>query len=199
MKSQFDIFINFLRGVAASSQLLNLAKQKGCFIESICLSASIIDASLRIGLILKYQLDNKTSDILGELLFQSDEDKIISERKIYKKSYDAGIIDKLTYDKLELLYKKRNKVVHRYIISELTTDGIILIAKDYEDIIDKIRSELYELESKQILEKTGMTVSGEIVPDNEKRKSEHSIDEMIRIKHGNDYLDKKLKEIFDKK
>jgi hypothetical protein len=193
MKSNYDLFSNFMRGVAASWQLLNLSKQKGCFVESVCLSAGIIDASLRIGLILKYQLDKKTSDILDELLFQSDEDKIISERQIYVKSFKTDVIDKDTFEKLELLYKKRNKVVHRYIISELTTDDIIQIAQDYEVILDDIKSRLNQFECKQIAEKIGITIIDSNIPKDANRNPKNSIDEMIRQKHGNDYLDMKIK------
>ncbi|MDO8550984.1 MAG: hypothetical protein Q7S39_12660, partial [Ignavibacteria bacterium] len=77
-------FESFMKGFAAAAQLSQRAVANGSFIESVCLSASIIDALLRIGLILDYQLKTKTDQILNELLYQADEKKIVTERSIYK-------------------------------------------------------------------------------------------------------------------
>lgn len=193
MDKEEDKFYNFMKGLGAASQLLYLSKNKGCFIECVCLSATIIDASLRIGIILKHQLDTKTNIILNDLMFQSDEDKIVSERQVYKKALFAGVINQDIYDKLEFLYKQRNKVVHRYIISEITTEKIILIAQEYDDVIDSIKKCLDELEIRQINEGIGMTKSGREVPIMTLMNNEKIMNDMIREKHGNDFLDEKLK------
>jgi len=193
MDKEENKFYNFMKGLGAASQLLYLSKNKGCFIECVCLSATIIDASLRIGIILKHQLDTKTNSILTDLIFQSDEDKIISERKVYKKALFADVINQDIYNKLELLYKQRNKVVHRYIISEITTEKIILIAQEYNDVIDSIKKCLDELEIRQINEGIGMTKSGREVPIETIMNKEKIMNNMIREKHGNDFLDEKLK------
>jgi len=193
MDKEENKFYNFMKGLGAASHLLYLSKNKGCFIECVCLSATIIDASLRIGIILKHQLDTKTNSILTDLIFQSDEDKIISERKVYKKALFADVINQDIYNKLELLYKQRNKVVHRYIISEITTEKIILIAQEYNDVIDSIKKCLDELEIRQINEGIGMTKSGREVPIETIMNKEKIMNDMIREKHGNDFLDEKLK------
>lgn len=193
MDKEENKFYNFMKGLGAASQLLYLAKNKGCFIECVCLSATIIDASLRIGIILKHQLDTKTNIIRTDLLFQSGEDKIVSEREVYKKALFAGVINQDIHDKLELLYKQRNKVVHRYIISEITTEKIILIAQEYDDVIDSIKKCLDELEIRQINEGIGMTKSGREVPIETIMNKEKIMNDMIREKHGNDFLDEKLK------
>jgi len=194
MNIEEDKFHNFMKGLGAASQLLYLSKNKGCFIECVCLSATIIDASLRIGIILKHQLDNKTNSILTDLIYQSDEDKIITEREVYKKALSVGVINQGISDKLELLYKQRNKVVHRYIISEITTEKIILIAQEYEYVIDYIKKCLDKLEIRQINEGIGMTKTSCNVPIDIIMNKEKIMRDMIREKHGNDILDEKLRE-----
>ncbi len=193
MNKEIDKLHNFMKGLEAASQLLYLAKNKGCFIECVCLSATIIDASLRIGIILKHQLDSETDNILTDLIYQADEDKIITERNVYKRALTVGVIDKEMYDKLELLYKQRNKVVHRYIISEITTEKIVLIAKEYEQVIDSIKNYLDKLETRQISKGIGITKSSNKVPNEIIIKKEKIAEDLIREKHGNDFLHERLK------
>ena len=197
MSKEADKFDNFMKGLAAASQLLYLSRNKGCFIECVCLYATIIDASLRIGIILKHQLDNRSDIVLDELLFQSDEDKIVSERKIYKRALISGVIDQSIFDKLETLYKQRNKVVHRYIISEITTKKVILIAQEYDELINLIKKRLDELEIRQIKEGIGMTKSSSEVPIEIRLNKQKMMDDMIRKKHGSDSLDDNLKRTDD--
>lgn len=92
MNKNIDKFENFMNGFAATVQLLQRAGENGFFIEFICLSASIIDGLLRIGLTLKHQLETKSNDILESLLYQFDEDRIIPERKIYKMALGKKIL-----------------------------------------------------------------------------------------------------------
>lgn len=191
--SNNTFFINFLRGFYATNQLLNLSKEKGCFIESVCLSATIIDALLRIGLVLDDQLQKKSKEIKVEFIYQSGTSKIITERKIYEKALLSGIIDNDAFVKLEELYTERNKVVHRYIISELTTDDIIVIAIEYEKIISLIKTKIEFLEKRQINKKAGMTVPSKGVDKDKLKNQSKYVSEMIKIKHGNDFLDEKLK------
>ena len=91
MNKNIDKLSNFMNGFTASVQLSQRAGEDGFFIEYTCLIASIIDGLLRIGLILNYQLENRTDDVLDSLLYQSDEDKIISERHIYKMALEKTL------------------------------------------------------------------------------------------------------------
>jgi hypothetical protein len=50
-------FENFMRGFSAAAELDARAARLGCFVECVCLTASVIDGLLRMGLILKHQLD----------------------------------------------------------------------------------------------------------------------------------------------
>ena len=71
------------------------------FIEYILLISFIIDGILRIGLILQCQLEAKSNKVLNSLLYQFNEDNIISERKIYKTSLDKNVISIKLFNDLE--------------------------------------------------------------------------------------------------
>lgn len=90
-----------MNGLAAAVQLLNRAGTNGFFIEYVCLATSVIDAILRIGIILKHQLKSRNNEIIDELLSQREEDKIISEREIYRKALKEGIITQALFAQLE--------------------------------------------------------------------------------------------------
>ena len=145
-------------GFAAATQLLKRAGDNGYIFEYVCLATAVIDATLRIGLILKNQLESKSKDIINELIFQKDEDKIVFEREIYKRAFKEGIITKDLFDKLDDLYTKRNRVIHRYVISEITTRQVLEIGIEYERIIPEISDRIKELEDKQIELGIGMTI-----------------------------------------
>jgi uncharacterized protein YutE (UPF0331/DUF86 family) len=155
-----DRFVQFMNGLAAATQLLIRAGQKGFFIEYVCLATAVIDASLRAGLVLQYQIEKQTVEIPQKLIYQGKEEKGIPEREIYKQALKQGIIDRELYADLENLYIERNKVIHRYIISDITTDRVLQIATQYERIIPIISEAIEKLEEKQIELGVGMTSSG---------------------------------------
>jgi hypothetical protein len=190
MKKDIDKFSNFMNGITAAVQLLNRASKNGYFIEYICLAASVIDGLLRMGLILQHQLDTKSTDILDSLMYQSDEDKIVSERNIYKKALKKNIISRELFDELNDLYNKRNGVIHCYIISHITTKEVLDIGIEYGKIQQIVKSAVRKIEDEQIKKGIGMTVSGEGAS---KEEMEKIMDEMISEKHGDDILNKTLK------
>lgn len=179
-----------MNGFTATVQLLQRAGENGFFIEYICLSASIIDGILRMGLILKHQLERKTDDIFNSLLYQTDENKIISERKIYKLSLEKEIISQELFDQLEILYRERNRVVHRYIISDISTKKVLNIGIQYEQIRYSISAFIKKLEDEQIKTGVGMTKFEE---DTLKVEIENLLNEMSAKKHGSDILNHALK------
>jgi hypothetical protein len=85
----------FIKGVAAASQLLSRATKNGYFIEAICLASNLIDAQLRIGLVLQHQINTKSSDIPIELIHQKSNSKKYSEREIFKLSKRTILLMKL--------------------------------------------------------------------------------------------------------
>lgn len=151
---------NFMKSFAAAVELGSRAAKQGCFVECVVLSAAVIDATLRMGLILKHQLDTSTNSLLDDLLHQEDADKVISEREIYKRSLSNQIIAQATFDKLNNLYSRRNRVIHRYCISLITTKDVLDIASEYEELKHEVSYFVAELEREQIRLGVGMTSQG---------------------------------------
>ena len=177
----------FMAGFAAASELLARAQREGFFIECVCLTASTIDGLLRMGLILKHQLDTSSTDLLDQLLHQADEDAVISEREVYRRSLQAGIVDQATFDELERLYKERNRVVHRYIISEITTQEVLDTAIRLDEIMRQVTDQVSILEEEQLRLGVGMTRSA-------KDAVSIVLSDLTIGKHGNDGLARALRE-----
>ena len=87
-----------MASIATTIDLKNRAIENNSFIEYVVLSANSIDASLRLSIILISQIENKNDEIDTNLLFQSESDKPIMEREIYKQSLDKGIISQEIYE-----------------------------------------------------------------------------------------------------
>ncbi len=92
MDPEPDKLSHFMRGLSSTTQLLQRAGENGFFVEYICLATAVIDASLRIGLILQHQIKTRTVEILDSLLYQADEDRIVSERQIYTLALKESIL-----------------------------------------------------------------------------------------------------------
>lgn len=151
-----------MNGFVAAAELLRRAAQAGFCIEYICLAASVIDGALRIGLILQHQLRNSSTEVLEEFLFQSAEDRSISEREIYRRARQESVIDESLFQKLEGLYAKRNRVVHRYVISELTTLQVFEIASEFEQTLPLVNAAVGILEAQQVERGVGIAKQGEV-------------------------------------
>ncbi|QTY27905.1 hypothetical protein [Flavobacterium sp. CS20] len=151
---RFDMF---LQGVGATGLILSKAVENKAFIEATCVLASQIDALLRVGIILKNQIDNDNSEIETEWFYQGLTDKKKSEKDIYIKAKELGIIDQSIFDKLYTLYDDRNRVIHRFIISEITLAEVEEIAYKYYQKQQEINKIIYNLESEQIRLNIGMT------------------------------------------
>jgi len=146
----------FLAAIAASFDLKNNAFKNNAFIELIILTANQIDAYLRFSLMMKKQIDNKINDIDITLIYQGDKDAVISEREIYNKAKENNVISEELFNKLQGLYNKRNKIVHRYIISDIKTKDLIDIAYSYEVICNEVQLKLKEIEDFQMENKIGV-------------------------------------------
>lgn len=180
---RFDMF---LQGVGATALILSKAIENKAFIEATCLLANQIDALLRIGIVLKNQITNSNSVIEVEWIYQGLTDKKKSEKDIYKKALDLGIIDQSTFDELYVLYDDRNRVIHRFIISEITLAEVEEIAYKYYQKQQSINKIIYDLESEQIKLNVGMTKV-----DNDKQSEEKHL-EYIKGKIGKqNYFDDK--------
>ncbi|NDV47888.1 hypothetical protein D0T49_12605 [Paludibacter sp. 221] len=153
-------FEMFLQGVGATSLILSNAISNKAFIEATCILASQIDALLRIGIVLKNQINNNNKDIEIEWIYQGLTDKKKSEKDIYKKALEIGIIDQSISNELYVLYDDRNRVIHRFIISEITLAEVEGIAYKYYKKQQKINKIIYDLETEQIEKNVGMTIAG---------------------------------------
>jgi hypothetical protein len=155
-----DKYEKFMSSLAASFDLKDKAIEKESLIEFSIIVANQIDAYLRLTLVMNAQLMKRSDEIEIKLLYQGEKDLPIMERKVYKMALDSKIIDEELFSSLESLYKKRNKMVHQYIISEIRTRDLYTIAMDYETQCEKVRLITRALEEKQFNEKIGIYGSG---------------------------------------
>jgi hypothetical protein len=155
-----DKYDKFMASLLASFDLRHKALKAKSLIELMIITANQIDAYLRMAIVLTKQLEEKSERIDIKLLFQGENDSPIMERKIYEQAKDRSVIDADTFDKLELLYKERNKVVHRYIITDFKTRDMYKIVYDYEVVSEKVRLALKKVEDKQFKEGIGVYGGG---------------------------------------
>jgi uncharacterized protein YutE (UPF0331/DUF86 family) len=172
--------VDFMNGFAAAVQLSRRAAEAGFMIEFIVLAASVIDGALRIGLVLEHQIATSSSDIEDELVHQGETAKALSEREIYRRALDRGVIDQCLFDDLQTLYSARNRVVHRYVISEITTEAVFQIALRFEETIERVNGAVRAMEDRQVERGVGMTGTGQA--------EKAVLDSMVREKHGARWL-----------
>lgn len=174
----------FMASMAATIDLKNKAMKNGSFIELVVLTANRIDGELRLALILDDQLVNKHDDIDVTILYQGEQDKAVMERQIYKMALDKNIIEQDVFDELEVLYKERNRVVHRYIITDIRTQQVLQIAFKYYQLEEKVNRIVNNLEQKQFELQVGIhassTAPGSMVDDDFLEKIRFA----VRDKHG---------------
>jgi hypothetical protein len=169
-----------MSGFAAARELHARAGKAGCFVESVGLGASLVDALLRVGLVLQRQLDHHTRDISLDLVFQGQADKPLSEREIYRRAQTQRVIDDSIFQELQRLYDDRNRVIHRYIISRITTSEVLNIAIRYEAMVRTLSERIHAIEKRQIEEGVGITVTGQT---SEGSEGQRFIEELANEKH----------------
>ncbi len=173
----YDRFEKFNASLAASFDLKNKAIKNLSIIEIVILNANQIDAYLRLCIVFKFQILEKTNLFKLEYLFQSEADKPLMEKKIYDKAKEMQIISDKQHKKLYELYSLRNKVVHRYIITDIKTIELKEICYEYELICEEIRLMLKDIETEQFENKVGY--NGIIDPKGE--KDESFVDELFSL------------------
>lgn len=150
-----DRFDKFMMSLGASFDLKNDALVNKCFIQLIIVTANQIDAYLRVCIVLCYQLKEETNFFRIEYLFQKEEDKPLMEKKIYDVSKEMGIVNEEQHKELYRLYNLRNKVVHRYIITDIKTIELPEICLEYEKMCEEIRIILQNIEDEQFNKQIG--------------------------------------------
>ncbi len=164
--------------------------KNGSSIELVVLLSNQIDALLRLSLILKKQISNNTNEIDTTIIYQREADKPIMEKKVYKMALDENIIDKYLYDKLFELYSQRNKVIHRYIITDLFTKDVTRIVYEYGKLEKKVEKIIKELEQEQF--KKGIGIYGVDSPPDKplNKKDKEKIIGSLKEKHAHEKLNK---------
>ncbi len=175
-------------GFGAAAELFRRALDSGFLIEAVVLGAAVIDGCCRMGLILDHQIETKSDDVPTELLYQGNDDRAMTERQVYRRAHDNGVISKELFTELDELYSQRNRVVHRYIISDITTEQVFHIAHRYAEALPKVSAAVWALEDKQIRLAVGMTRRAENT-DN----TQEMIRRMADAKHAAQWLARALR------
>jgi hypothetical protein len=179
----FDRFEKFNASLAASFDLKNKAVKNTSFIELIIIDANQIDAYLRLCIAFKFQIIENTALFKLEYLYQGENDRPLTEKKIYDKAKEMGILSDDQHKKLYMLYDLRNKVVHRYIITDIKTIELLKIAYEYELLCEEIRLVLRNIETEQFEKKVGYNGSKD--PHRDRDKS--YVDELFSMVNDKHY------------
>jgi hypothetical protein len=113
-----------------------------------------------MALILKAQLDCRNYAIDDSLLRQRDSDRRVTERMIYARCLEGRVIDQSLFDALSAAYDKRNKCIHRYLLSDIDYDYATSLVFELDNIQDRVNAVVSTLEKKQIQLGVGMTALG---------------------------------------
>ena len=145
--------------MAAAQERLNRGYETQSALECIVLSAAIVDGLLRIGLVMKAQLDRYTSEVDERLLHQGDSDKKITERWVVDQAEARAVAPPELATHLRSLYEARNKCIHRYIISEVNYTFATNLVFEYAAAIERTRVEIASLEQQQHARGIGLVVA----------------------------------------
>ena len=166
-----DRYYKFQAALAASFDLKESALKSGSLIEFILIVASQVDSYLRLCIVMRKQLDCKSDEFEQKYFYQGEQCKPITERAIYKEAKALEVISKNIFDRLSDLYDLRNKIVHRFIISDIRTRDLVNIAIGYDDISEEIRLVMRGLEDLERNNKVGI-YKDSAIPDEEIDKDE---------------------------
>jgi len=178
----------FLQGIGATNIILKRAFDNKAFIEATCILSNQVDSLLRISIVLKLQLLNRHDIIEKEWIYQGRNDKKKSEKDVYKRAKELAAIDDELFNELFALYEDRNRVIHRFIISEITLNEVEAISHKYYIIRERIKIIVDDLESEQIKLGIGMITSDENDPGN---KSNHLKNSLGKIGSLNYFIEEK--------
>lgn len=159
-KLEHEKFENFIYSFGATRLLLQKAYENGSLLEGLVLYAALVDGFCRIAIVLEEQIKNKSNNINESYIYQDNENDYYSERKIFKIAYRKKIINKDLYKEINTLYNIRNKAIHRFFVSEIEYSHLEIVLKRFECVYQELYKIVYDLESKQIKKKIGMTVLG---------------------------------------
>jgi hypothetical protein len=174
----------FMASIASVIDLKNKAVENGSFIEFVALTANHIDALLRLSIVLTSQIENNTSELDVNLFHQQPTDAPLLERKIYEIALSKKIITEPLFQKLTMLYRERNKVIHQFIITDIKSIDVMKIADEYQLLQESISELTNLIERKQFDSKIGIHAT-ELPPGTHlnPQKVERIINQ-VKDKHG---------------
>ena len=156
-KKRLPKFSNFMHSFGATRLLLQRAHDQGFLIEGLMLYASLIDGLLRLALILKEQIDSKSHVINEALISQNKEGPKYSERNIFEMAHNNNIIKKRLFNKINNLYDQRNKIVHRFFLSNAEYADLSKVLIEYGKIFQQINKIIAKLEHIQLKKGVGIS------------------------------------------
>lgn len=141
-----NAFENFTHAVSAARLLLAQAHARDSLIEGLALYASLIDALLRNLVALKTGEGRGATTYLDLRYFYHDDTMWMNERKVYAAAHSCGVLTDTELSELEELFRFRNTVIHRFIISGITYAEIAPRLDQYEGIYERISEQLRVIE-----------------------------------------------------
>jgi hypothetical protein len=187
----YDRFEKFNASLGASFDLKNKAIKNRSFIELIIIIANHIDAYLRLCIVHKFQIIENTTLFKLDYLYQGENDRPVMEKKIYDKAKEMNILSEEQHVRLYNLYDLRNKVVHRYIITDIKTMELEEIVFNYELLCEEIRLILADIETEQFDKNIGY--HGTKNPHRERDQSHvNELFSMVNDKHFSKEFHRKI-------
>jgi hypothetical protein len=134
--------------------LLQKAHEQGNLIEGLILYASLIDALLRN--LVAIEAGHKAPAIKGDIkfagvtlnnaFFEHDESNWFNERQIYDTALKHSVVNDAEHRHLNEMYSFRNRVVHRFIISDIAYSDLAEPLMEYEKIFWRLYQKLEAIE-----------------------------------------------------
>lgn len=156
------------------------------YLEALILLVALLDTQLRYSILLTRINLRKTKKIdpdFRELFQQTEDNRFITERGIYKLAQDE--VNFPEYDKslffrrINELYDIRNRAVHRFAITNFQYNESKVAVEEYKDLIDVLFAIIKDLEHEQVRLGVGFIKPEELVlPEHVLRR------EMIRAVSG---------------
>jgi len=147
-----DKLFNFLGSFGAIEKLLNRAQNNKCLIETLVLYATSVDALCRFAVVLTNNLQKKeTPESILDYVHQDNNTRnYLTERTIYKLARDNGVLNKELFQEINRLYDVRNRVVHRFFLSNISYTDLDLGLRRYRAVCQKLWEILDDLFEKDL-------------------------------------------------
>jgi hypothetical protein len=146
MDDPLEDFQNFTHSVSAARVLMARAYENGSLVEGLVLYASVVDALLRMLVAHSTAEQEGTIKRLDLRYVRHDESLWMNERKVYRAARECGVLSESEFNELEELYRFRNIVIHRFIISGVAYDQIGAKLDRYEAIYWRVLARLEAIE-----------------------------------------------------